>query len=73
MVSGDKVAVIKVLLNGLNNQKIDVKGTAYQGVMPAWKGQLTNKQIADVITYIRTSWGNKGTPVTEAEVAAQAK
>ena len=28
--------------------------------MPAWKGNLTTSQIADVITYIRGSWGNNG-------------
>ncbi len=38
--------------------------------MPAWKGTLTSKQIADVITYIRGSLGNnKASPVTEAQVA----
>ena len=40
-----------------------------KGVMPAWRGQLSNADIAAVITYIRSSWGNKAGPVTEAEVA----
>ena len=39
----------------------------------ALEGTLTNKQIADVITYMRASWGNKADAVTEAQVAAAAK
>ena len=38
--------------------------------MPAWKGKLSNAEIADVITYMRSSWGNKGSAVTEAQVAS---
>jgi mono/diheme cytochrome c family protein len=39
--------------------------------MPAWKGTLTNDQIADVISYIRGSLGaNKASPVTTAQVSA---
>ena len=41
--------------------------------MPAWKGQLKNADIAAVATYIRSSWGNKASPVTEAEVAGVPK
>jgi mono/diheme cytochrome c family protein len=41
--------------------------------MPAWKGTLTNGQIADVITYIRNGWGNKASSVTAADVAAVGK
>jgi mono/diheme cytochrome c family protein len=66
-VTGDKKQVIGVVLNGLN-KKIEVNGATYNAPMPAWKGQLTNKQIADVITYVRNAWGNKGTTVTEADV-----
>jgi ubiquinol-cytochrome c reductase cytochrome b subunit len=71
-VTGDKVAVVKVLVNGLNGS-INVKGATYNGNMPAWKGTLTNAQIAQVATYIRSAWGNSAPPVTEADVAAVAK
>jgi ubiquinol-cytochrome c reductase cytochrome b subunit len=72
MVTGDPKKVIGVVLNGLNG-KITVNGQEWNGTMPPWKGTLTNKQVADVITYIRGSWGKKAGPVTEAEVAAAAK
>jgi len=71
-VTGDKKKVVGVLLNGLNG-KIDVKGQSYDNVMPPWKGQLTNKQIADVSTYIRNAWGNKADAVTEADVSGYKK
>jgi len=40
--------------------------------MPAHKF-LTDKQTADVLTYIRQSFGNKAGPVTPAEVATVRK
>ena len=67
-VTGDKKKLIGVLLNGLNG-KVTVKGQTYNNVMPPWKGTLTNKQIADVATYIRNAWGNKADAVTEADVS----
>ena len=59
---------IHILLYGLNGA-ITVGGKPYNGVMPPWKGQLSNADIANVITYIRSSWGNKASAVTEAQVA----
>lgn len=39
-----------------------------KGMMPAWKSQLSNGEIAAVATYIRSAWGNKAGAVTEAQV-----
>jgi cytochrome c6 len=36
--------------------------------MPAWKGQLKNDEIAAVVTYIRSSWGNKASAVKASAV-----
>jgi ubiquinol-cytochrome c reductase cytochrome b subunit len=71
-VTGDPKALIHTLNYGLNGA-IKVGDASYSGTMPAWKGNLTPQQIADVITYIRGSWGNKAGPVTAADVAAVAK
>jgi len=38
--------------------------------MPAWKSSLKPSEVAAVITYIRSSWGNKASAVTEAQVKA---
>ena len=69
VVTGPATKVIEIVNDGLN-AKITVNGAAYQGVMPGWKQQLTTAQVAAVITYIRTSWGNQGGPVTAADVSA---
>lgn len=39
------------------------------GVMPAFRAQLNDAEIASVATFIRTRWGNHFGPVSEAEVA----
>jgi ubiquinol-cytochrome c reductase cytochrome b subunit len=69
-VTGDPNKVIGIVLNGLHTT-VTVNGQSYNGTMPPWKGTLSNKDIADVITYIRGSLGNnKASAVTEAQVAA---
>ncbi len=69
VVTGDPTKVIGIVLNGLH-EPVTVNGQSYNGQMPPWKGTLTNKEIADVITYIRGSLGNnKASAVTEAQVA----
>ena len=62
MLDADKAKQIHVLLNGQNN-----------GAMPAWK-QLSDTEIAAVITYTKNNWSNKtGQIVQPAEVAAARK
>lgn len=69
-VTGDPNKVIGIVVGGLS-APITVGGQSYHGQMPPWKGTLTNKEIADVVTYIRGSLGNnKASAVTEAQVSA---
>jgi len=37
--------------------------------MPTFKAQLDDKQIAALLTHLRSQWGNAGAPVSEATVA----
>jgi ubiquinol-cytochrome c reductase cytochrome b subunit len=68
VVTGDPNKVIGIVTGGLHGQ-ISVGGMSYNGQMPAWKGQLSNKDMADVITYIRGGLGsNHASAVTEAQV-----
>ncbi|MET4080914.1 glucose/arabinose dehydrogenase/mono/diheme cytochrome c family protein [Pedobacter sp. UYP30] len=69
-VLGDKTRLIKTLLKGMKG--VDINGESYSNVMPA-HDFLTNKQVADVLTYVRNSFGNKASAVTNAEVAAARK
>lgn len=71
-VTGDPKKVIKIVKYGLNG-KLQAAGHAYNGMMPAWGTQLSNSDVASVVTYVRTSWGNKGSAVTESDVAAVSK
>ncbi len=38
------------------------------GSMPAYGSQLSSAEIAAVLTYIRSAWGNNASPVTETQV-----
>ncbi|HTU82763.1 MAG TPA: cytochrome b N-terminal domain-containing protein [Candidatus Acidoferrales bacterium] len=68
-VTGDPNKVVGIVLGGLHGS-ITVNGQTYNGQMPAWKGTLSNDDVANVITYIRGSLGdNKASAVTTAQVA----
>lgn len=69
VVTGDPAAVIHIVKYGLSG-KISVAGQAYNGMMPAWSQQLSNGDIATVVTYIRSAWGNKASAVSPSDVAA---
>ena len=48
--------------------------TGGKGAMPGFVGILSNAQMAEAITYVRTHFGNNyAKPVTEADVAKIAK
>jgi mono/diheme cytochrome c family protein len=61
--------IIRIVLNGLSGP-IQVKGSDYNSVMNGFRDSMDDKQIANVLTYIRNSWGNKAGLVTPAEVSA---
>jgi nitrite reductase (NO-forming) len=63
----DKQRAIGIVVNGLNG-KVTVNGKTYDSVMPPMS-QLTDDEIANILTYVRNSWGNKGDAVSAAEVA----
>jgi cbb3-type cytochrome c oxidase subunit III len=69
VTAADTSTLITTLLNGRSGP-IVVGGRTYGGVMPAWKGQLSNAQIAAVITYIRSAWGNSAASVSEDQVSS---
>ncbi len=68
-VAGDKGRLIRVILNGLSGEVV-VNGVTYSGMMPPWGSFLDDTQVADVLTYIRSNFGNAADAVTPAEVAA---
>jgi glucose/arabinose dehydrogenase/cytochrome c5 len=55
VTQSDPTEVISVVLNG-------------RGQMPPFEGQLTNEEIAHVVSYIRNAWENDASIVTPDEV-----
>lgn len=41
-----------------------------RGGMPDFSGSLDDGEIAQVLTYVRSSWGNGAAPVTEQDVGS---
>lgn len=63
--------IIRIVLNGLTGP-ITVKGTEFNNTMLPWRDQLTDEDIAGVLTFVRSNkeWGHKAPPVTPAQVKA---
>ncbi len=68
-VNGEKDRLIKIILNGMSGE-VTVNGVTYNGMMPPWGSFLDDQQVADVLTYIRSNFGNSAEAVTPDEVAA---
>ncbi|HET7569841.1 MAG TPA: cbb3-type cytochrome c oxidase subunit II [Gammaproteobacteria bacterium] len=62
---------IHVVLHGLHGETLD--GVTYAAAMPAFADILSDDEIAAVINYERSSWGNHGKLITPAEVTAVRK
>ncbi len=66
-VAKDAGIPVRIVLNGLTGP-IQVKGSAYRNDMPPQGAQLSDAEIAAVLTYVRSSFGNQAGPVDEALV-----
>jgi nitrite reductase (NO-forming) len=66
-LNADKARAIGIVVSGLQGP-ITVNGDEYNGVMPAQR--MDDHDIANVLTYVYSQWGNAGHVVTEAEVDA---
>ena len=62
---------IDVVLGGLSGP-VKVNGQDYNSVMPPMN-QLTDDEVANILTYVMGSWGNGGGKITKAEVAERRK
>lgn len=67
-VTGNPDAPIGIVLHGLSGP-IEVKGVVYNGVMPAFGAQLSDDEVAAVVSYVRGAWSNKADPVLPESVA----
>jgi mono/diheme cytochrome c family protein len=67
-VQGPSVKLIGIVLNGLNDG-VEIEGESYSNPMPAFSTVLKDQEIADVLTYLRSHFGNKARPITVAQVS----
>jgi mono/diheme cytochrome c family protein len=65
-VIGDKERLINIILNGMDGS-MEVNGEVYNGVMPQ-HSFLNDEEVADVLTYIRTNFGNDAGEIKAEEV-----
>jgi cbb3-type cytochrome c oxidase subunit III len=68
VTAADTATLIATVLNGRSGP-IQVNGKTFSGTMPAWKDQLSDDDLAAVLTYVRGAWTNHAAIVTAAQVA----
>jgi len=66
-LNADKARAIKTITGGLEG-KLMVNGKSFNSVMPAW--ELSDEEIANVMTYLYGNWGNSDVEITPADVKA---
>src|ERR1700759_1735612 len=66
-VQGPAAKVIGIVLNGLNDG-VEIDGETYSNPMPPFGTSLKDQDIADVLTYVRSHFGNKASPVSVTQV-----
>jgi mono/diheme cytochrome c family protein len=66
LVLGQNAKLIRIVLKGSEELKND-RSRKYKNEMPP-QAELTDKKVANVLTYIRSNFGNKAPAITAAEV-----
>ena len=66
-VNGPVGRLARIAIAGVHGP-IDVNGMGFWLEMPP-RGSMSDEQLADVFTYIRRAWGNRGDPVATETVA----
>jgi mono/diheme cytochrome c family protein len=65
-VLGDKATLTKIVLNGFN-EDVQINGQTYSNTMTP-HDSMKDQEIADVLTYVRNSFGNKASSISAALV-----
>jgi cytochrome c oxidase cbb3-type subunit 2 len=67
--AADPSAHIRTVLRGAEGLTID--GVKYESAMPEFGSTLSDADVAAIVNYERSTWGNHGLMVTAAQVAAE--
>ncbi|NQW30062.1 MAG: cytochrome c [Ignavibacteria bacterium] len=68
LVVSDPSIPIRIVLHGFKGP-IERNGVTINGQMAAWKDQLSDQDVADVLTYVRSAFGNSASAITPDEVS----
>ncbi len=68
ILTGAPEIPIAIVLHGMSGP-ITVSGAEYNSVMTAWGPMFDDAQVAAVLTYVRSQWGNDAPAVTADQVA----
>jgi cytochrome c oxidase cbb3-type subunit 2 len=65
----DATKHIDIVLGGLQGAR--VSGVTYANPMPAYAATLSDADVAAIVNYERSAWGNHGAFITAARVAGE--
>ncbi|MDF3198241.1 cytochrome c [Pseudomonas sp. 1912-s] len=65
--TADATSLINIVLNGGTLPATHTAPSTF--TMPAFAWRLSDQEVADVVSFVRGSWGNKGAPVKASDVA----
>lgn len=71
-VTGDPDVLTKIVLHGVTGS-MTVSGTTYNGAMPEFGTQFSDTDVAAVLTFIRSEWGNDSPAIDASMVEAVRK
>lgn len=66
LLSPESASAINITLNGAGRAVADGVPDSYR--MPPLRAHLSDREIADVLTFVRSAWGNRGSAVTPDQV-----
>jgi mono/diheme cytochrome c family protein len=66
-VMGEDSSLIAIVLKG-RSEGVEINGETYTNPMPSFGNVLKDEEIADVLTYVRNSFGNKAGAIKTEEV-----
>jgi len=67
-LAGPSQELIRLMLLGQRGP-LERDGNVYKGIMPSWRADLTDEQIAEVSNYILTKWSPQSPRISATEVA----
>jgi len=66
--TADPTSLIHVVLAG--DTEVHTRAADSRLIMPAFDADLSDRDVANLLTYLRSSWGNRAPPVSPAQVKA---